>query len=414
MIIRHPKVEEYPEIKKLNYVAYRANWGDDRSDEAIIQDLLDEHADDLESYLSQHYFALTDENQLMAKVYISPFQAFFHKKEIKLAGVGGVATYAEFRRSGAVRALMEQSIIDMYDRGYLLSYLYPFSHDFYRKFGFESHSPYTIYSLDLKSYTIRRSVIEGEWHMLKSKDDPRWRDAHAVYYNYAKDLTLMLNRQSDRWTRYEEKNPYDGQHFSYVFYDELGQASAYFSYESKGEDSLFRIQDLAFTTIQGLEAILDFARRFRADFNTLSLPLATGYPLEAVISDVAEEEKREGMIRVINAAATLEALPIDHIDKDLRIHIQIDDPLIPENRGPFLLQVQAKEGSIKINRLSKAIQIADLDASINLDIQAFSQLVVGERSFSDLLRVERVAFEGRVELLKLLFTKHLNKQNDFY
>lgn len=414
MIIRHPKADEYPEIKKLNYVAYRANWGDDRSDEKIIQDLLEEHPNDLDAYLSQHYFAVTEDNDLMAKVYVNPLEAFYNQKAIKLAGVGGVATYAEYRRSGAIRGLMEQSIRDMYKRDYLLSYLYPFNHAFYRKFGFESHSPYTIYRLDLKSYTLRRAALDGSWHMLKSKDDPRWQDAMNVYNTYAQDMTLMIKRNADRWTSYQEKNPFEGQYFSYIFYNESGEASAYFSYESQNEDSHFRIQDLAFTTVQGLEAILDFARRFRSDFSTVSLPLATGYPLESIVSDVAEEEKREGMIRVVNAEAILEVLPFPYLTSDQNVFIQIDDPLIPENRGPFLLQLHADTGSIQITRLAEGSRISMVDASLHLDIQAFSQLIVGERSFSDLRLVDRVRFEGREELLELLFPKRLNKQNDFY
>jgi predicted acetyltransferase len=61
----------------------------------------------------------------------------FYGEYIPTLGVANVTTKPEYRRSGCVRSVFSY-MYDMADsRGWEISYLYPFSFNYYRQFGFE-------------------------------------------------------------------------------------------------------------------------------------------------------------------------------------------------------------------------------------------------------------------------------------
>lgn len=413
MVIRHPKPEEYPEIQKLNHVAYRAYWGDERSDEEIVADLKADFGDNLDKYLGQHYFALTNEDEVMAKIYVNRLQSFFNGQTVLLGGIGGVATYAEYRKSGAIRQLMNQSIKDMYQRGYVLSYLYPFSHPFYRKFGYETHEVYAIYKLYVKSYSMRQTIVDGHWHMMKSKEDPNWSDVFDLYQTFASGLNLMVDRQEHNWNNYREKDPYHGKYFSYIFRDTDGMALASFSFESAGNNNVFQINDLAYRNLEGLKAILDFVLRFKSDYDELTMRLPLGLPLEQLVSDVPEIEVRTGMVRLINVEEVLKTLPVPYLQTAVTVNVQVEDPLIEENNRSFLLIFNPKTNETSVQKIAVG-HAAVADAHIKLGIHAASVMLVGARSFDELHLAGVVEASGDKRLLSVLFPTRPNMQNDYY
>ena len=84
-----------------------------------------------------HYGAFTDEGKMMATLCAPPHSVNYFGKYVPMAAVGGVASLPEYRRGGHMRKLMTAMLRDAKDRGDKLAGLYPFSHEFYRKFGFE-------------------------------------------------------------------------------------------------------------------------------------------------------------------------------------------------------------------------------------------------------------------------------------
>ena len=65
-----------------------------------------------------------------------PYRMIFDGSEAKM---GGSAVSPHFRKKGKkyIRNIFEYAMNEMYEDGYIFSYLYPFSHVYYRKFGYE-------------------------------------------------------------------------------------------------------------------------------------------------------------------------------------------------------------------------------------------------------------------------------------
>ena len=76
-------------------------------------------------------------DKLLAGLNISPFSIRFDGNDCDMAGVGGVCSDPELRRSGAIRAMFMKAFESMKNGGQIFSYLHPFNALFYRKFGYE-------------------------------------------------------------------------------------------------------------------------------------------------------------------------------------------------------------------------------------------------------------------------------------
>lgn len=415
MQYRHPKAEEYAEIVKLSNVAYRADWRNGKTDEEIVAEFTKEHENDMERELAQHYLAFTDDGKVMAKVSNNAFESYLHGRVVKLGGIGGVATYAEYRRGGHIRVLMEMVLDDLYEQGYTLSYLYPFSHPFYRKFGYETHTNVVHHKLDPSTYLLRTAAPEGLWHMLRGKSDPNWAEVKSLYECSASSLNLTLKRDDDLWKRYQDSDPYAGRQTSYLFRDASDLTQAAFSFETEGDNMrIFRIKDLSFRTIDGLAAVLDFCRRFRADYDTVSLPLPENFPLNNLLTDVATRQFAEGMVRVVRVDQALSLLPNTLGTTNAKLLINVTDQQLAGNHGSFALTIHGDLEKPLVEKLHDPRNEFDYDAVLNIDICELSLLVVGSQSFTEMKNLPQLAFTGNERLFERLFPRRANLQVEFY
>ena len=83
-------------------------------------------------------FALFDDaGKLQGGLIAHDFATTFCGREVRMAGIGGVVSRPEQRRQRTIRRVFERMLPVLYERGVTLSALYPFSHEYYRKFGYE-------------------------------------------------------------------------------------------------------------------------------------------------------------------------------------------------------------------------------------------------------------------------------------
>lgn len=91
------------------------------------------------TWLAQHSwnYGSFDGEQLASQVMVTPFEVGFLNQRLKMAGIGFVATYPEYRKQGRIDEIFKKLLADCRQEGILLSYLAPFSYGFYRRYGYE-------------------------------------------------------------------------------------------------------------------------------------------------------------------------------------------------------------------------------------------------------------------------------------
>ena len=141
MEIRPVKPEEKILTDKIESVAFLI-----KRDFSVDADAGIKTGEDADAYKTGR--AAFDENGKMCScLQLIPFDVSFDGGSVPMGGIGGVASLPEEREKSSIRSIFEYSIKEMYEKGYVFSYLYPFSPSFYRKFGYELNMNVIIYNI---------------------------------------------------------------------------------------------------------------------------------------------------------------------------------------------------------------------------------------------------------------------------
>lgn len=109
----------------------------------------------LSRYEHADCYGVYQDNELTNLVMANHFEMQLFQQKVKMAGVGYVASYPEYRGKGGISSIMSELLSDLHDQGVAVSQLAPFSEDFYRKFGYEPTSRRKTYRIPAD----RKSVV---------------------------------------------------------------------------------------------------------------------------------------------------------------------------------------------------------------------------------------------------------------
>ena len=101
----------------------------------------------VEADTTEDWGAFDENGKLMARILNNKFDFYLDGKTVRAGGIGGVATFPEYRDRGAIKGIFKELLPAAYKDGEVISALYPFKHEFYRKQGYEVVPAWNEYSL---------------------------------------------------------------------------------------------------------------------------------------------------------------------------------------------------------------------------------------------------------------------------
>lgn len=322
-----------------------------------------------------------DEKVLYGCVNSHEYTCRFDGGEYLLGGVGGVSTLPPYRRKGAIRACITESLKDMYARNFTFSYLFPFSTQYYRKFGYEVAASANEWTLNLKD--IRPVDVGGSMEQLFPGDDLS--PLLEVYNKCFADVNLSALRDTYS-EELDKKNFMLDMRYVYVWRNDAGEPRGLMiskKTEDGGKTLLNCTHTFAckcgflFCDAEALNALLFFAKSaFSSDYDAIrftALPQASLTSLVGENNEAACRPFWNGMLRVVNVQRVLENCNCCGEDS---VRIEITDGIIPENCGVWKLTFAPG----KPNLVEKTEEAADVSLTINL----FSALICGARPAADI------------------------------
>jgi predicted acetyltransferase len=333
-------------------------------------------------------------------MYEIDFLMRFDGHSVKMSGIGGVGTLPEARRSGLIRRIFEKLLPEAYEKGVIFSNLTPFSHDFYRKFGYEiacARNNISISTEDLSSIDQRGTFIP----VLPGDDTSLLAEVHSAYIA---GLNHGIHRDywpdNRAWKRFTRDDPCATGTYIYLWKDETGRASSYIKYQDALQDGEHNmsVTELAFIDRKGLYGALGITAGLSAQFRNFRWLMPTfidPYDFAGDAWSIEQESKPRDMTRVINVKAALEMMR--RPSGEGSYIIEVKDANIMANNGKYLVEF-GPEGS--------RVQSTGKDAHLCCDIGVLSQLVTGYRSLENALYSRRSGLElrGNTETLNRVFT----------
>lgn len=340
--------------------------------------------------------AFNDDGEMMALFATLPHYVWLDGYTVKSGGIGGVASLTEHRRGGQIRKLFEKECDRMYEEGYTLSYLYPFSHSYYRKFGYELCCTANKVTADPKD--LLRFKVDGyakQFEPGENGTDPG--DIVEIYNKFAPKYNTMLHREW-QWEKHLEHDPVKTTTRTYILYDKNDKPQSYVTYNYKNEDKLtINIKDMAWVSYDAMYSLMGFVGRLCSNIKEITFTAPPEMHPEIIWQepyDLKTEIQTSGMARIINAEKALRALRKPTQNGEFTI--KINDEFMEQNNKSY-----------KVVWEDKKTTVTEYDGKCDIEcsVQTLAQILIGYIGLDSVMMKDDVVVNGNAELLRSVFIK---------
>jgi predicted acetyltransferase len=336
-----------------------------------------------------------------------PFLMRFDHHSVPMSGIGGVGTLPEARSGGYVRLIFEKLLPNAYENGAIFSNLTPFSHAFYRRFGYELSCARNKVSIPTKEFVYLKP--HGTFLQIfpifpvSPKDDTS--DLNAVHSAYISDLNHGICRDywehNRAWRQFINNDPYSTGIFLYIWYNDEGKPKSYIKYQDEkngGRGDSMDVKELAFVDKEGLYGALGLVRGLISQYATFTWAMPTFIDPADFVPDmwaVKQHIVPRDMTRIINVKAALERMR--RPTGQGQYTVDVIDAYISANQRRFLVEYGPEGSHVSLTRQ---------DADMRCTVAALSQLVTGYRTLENALLSKQTDLEvsGNLETLHKVWT----------
>lgn len=332
MFARKLQPSEFWQARRAMAVAFEGAFEQEKELEKSRTDQADPKEDLYGAFLTQ-------DGPLAGSIVINNKTARFDGHTVKMGGVGGVATLPAHRRGGAIRACMELALRDMYDKGYALSHLYPFSTAYYRQFGYAPAGQSLRWKVKLADLK-RLPSPGGSVRQLFPGDDLS--PLLEVYNGMYKSINFSCLR--DAFDKdLEGDKPLNNKRWIFLWSDERGVPGGFMVGSRVGGSLIcypnFGLPNaLIFTSVDALIGLLNFVHTsFIANFEDIQFSVPAHMDLTALLPELSSMEYSpvlNGMARAVNAEMLLKMCCCKD---EGSLVIKVTDDILPENNDTFEL-----------------------------------------------------------------------------
>lgn len=353
---------------------------------------------------SLNYGFFIDEH-LTSQVMATPFQVNVYGTPYKMAGIGYVASYPEYRGEGGISSIMKTMLEDLAQQGYALSYLAPFSYPFYRNYGYEQLFEQVEYTLAAKDWPsiprVAGRIQRVTWEEGKATVKKIYQATQTSYHGGVQRedwwLDYALNRQkTDHLALYQAPN---------------GTAEGYVKYRIIA--GTFEIVEWHYLSKQAFQALAGFIGSHNGSVETFHWITAfSGQDLNYLFPTPAAEVKilPYMMARIVDLRTFMKPYPFV-MGQELSICLEIEDTYGLWNHGLWKLTID-EQGK---NTLTQLEQHSEEVPLIKGSIQTFTQWFMGYRTGEQLAFYERLTGDqASIQALDARLAKGVPQLEDYF
>jgi predicted acetyltransferase len=355
------------------------------------------------------YVCAYEGDRLVATSLSHPLTQFFGGKELTCAGIAGVAAMPDVRGKGAGGALVAELIRRQRAAGDVFSTLYPATVAVYRKLGYELAGAYTELSAPLRA--LPRSGGEGI-ELQTLRDDSALPELQACFRQWAPGHNGPVWFADDFWWRARILRMMEPDAVPQVALAraEDGRLEGYAAYQRAPREG-FGIDPACThfiaTTRRAAAALFAYFGGYHSVGDKLTWHGPPGEPLAMLLAEsrsVKQTFEFPWMSRLLDVAKALEQRGYPEVDGECVF--AVDDPLFPQNAGPF--RIEANAGVV-------TVAPTDERAGRPIPVGPFSALFTGAVSTTDLVRLGAAdAGDPALPVLQRLFAGPAPWSPDFF
>ncbi len=284
---------------------------------------------------------IRQEKEVVGGLVVIPMGQWWGGESVAMTGIAGVGIAPESRGSGAALSLMQQAVKELYVNDVPISVLYPATQRLYRKVGYEQGGSLCSWEIPAQSIQIREQPLPIKSVAIDSDI------FYELYSKQAKNINGYLNRNQTIWNRIMKPDKKD------VFYGyiigsiEKPEGYIIFSQNRIENDKILIVFDWVTLTNAAAQSFWSFLSNHRSQIDKIRWRGSAIDNLTLILPEQTAKNRfiERWMLRVINVEKALSARGYPSgIESEL--HLEIEDDLIAENNGKFILSIANGRGNI--------------------------------------------------------------------
>ncbi len=344
--------------------------------------------------------AFTEDGIMAACMADHDYRVWFDGQIVRMGGIGGVATLPEYREHGAIRSMFRPVLDAAYERGEVFSVLYPFSHVFYRKFGYDMF--FDAHRYEIEPHALQK--FQTNWRIMRVAAGEATARFTALHNAFAKRYNACVFRTDAQTAQENRGDPFSDGVSRFLLEGPDGDA-AYLTYHAFRERPDWRVvdvRDFACTTPAGFRAILALLGRLTAEMRSIRIVLPDDLPLASMV-DTPHAFRHicdtNAQLRLVNAA---QALALLRKPENASFSVAVQDDFMPQNNGTFSVcgHHAAREN----------IQQPDL----SIDIRTLGQLCIGALDLNGAMYKPDICVHSNEAVLHSVFRRRSIFLNDSF
>lgn len=336
-----------------------------------------------EVFGTRFLLVVEDEGQIVSTLICQPMPVFVNGGLVSHASTGAVATIPEARCKGCAGAMMAECVRLLRAEKICLSSLWPFSYEYYRKFGWEVGS-------EIRTYNAEAKVLAGLGDAANARlgGEGDLKHIKRIYTEWAPNYNCLTQRTDVWWDRVmgvEEslKTPTRGM----VMHTTNGRPDGYASYQiNDGEQKSISVVEIASREPQHRRDML--ARL--ATLLSEEEKIAFNAPLDDLFLQEVPNPRLfhttvspSFQFRVIDPPRAMECLEAEE-DVSGKVSFVLTDSVFKEG---WSFGIDVDEGDVTLTK-------ADNRRSLEMDVTTFARLYSGYLTPFDALDLGKVKLNG--------------------
>ncbi len=399
MDIRNIKESEFKELKKLSNYGF-SKWKDEVEDE-----------EKLDWFKNADNFGVFDGEKLVSALTLHHFDQIVRKDIKKMGGIGGVATYPEYRNKGLVSSLMKESFKKMKDNNQSVSMLFPFKESFYEKYQYVSTNNNMKIEVPIESFKHYRNFeADGEWETERKDSEQSKEDFLKLMKKVAIQKyhgTVLLDTKSeDIWHIYSKDQ-------IFVFIKRNKKVVAGAKYTKKGYMDMstpgeLDVSNMFWIDLDSRNMLFKFFSKHIDQVEKIKIFTPYGVNFYSWLKDNknidADFMPFPWMVRIIEVKNALNDIKVT---QEGSVTIKVKDEYCDWNNGNYLLE--SENGKMIADE-------TDEKEDITLSIDALSALLYGAYRFTETEKLYSIDYheKEKKELLKKWFPQEMIFNTNFF
>lgn len=292
---------------------------------------------------SENFRIFRQGKEVVGGLAILPFSQYWGGKPVPMAGIAAVGIAPECRATGAALAMMQNVVREIHSSGSAISVLFPSVQGLYRKAGYEQGGNFC--NWEIKTESIQMGTPKLPLTSVSCESEI----LHKLYQQQAPLNNGNLERNKLIWKEITRCSDKSGQVYAYLIGDSnYPQGYIVFIQRRSETSDYIQVRDWVTLTPAAVQSFWALLGNHRSQIDTIRWRGAMIDALTLVLPEQTTKLKssRLWMLRVVNVVSALEKRGYPQ-NVQAELHLEVQDDLLAENNGKFLLSVANGQGEVK-------------------------------------------------------------------